>query len=98
MTDTSAFAALSHAIAATARTGAAAVAGLEWGGHHHISGLLWRPGVRPGSGRSLPANHDIHASQLRGKVGVSQQRPNHGRFQLPQCALIDRDAGSARQS
>jgi S1-C subfamily serine protease len=54
MTEHNAFAALSAAIAATARAGAAAVAGLEWGGHHHISGVLWRPGVLVTSEQSLP--------------------------------------------
>jgi S1-C subfamily serine protease len=54
MTDSTAFVTLSHAIAATARQGAPAVAGLEWGGRHHISGVLWRPGVLVTSEQSLP--------------------------------------------
>ncbi len=70
MTDTSAFAALSHAIAATARTGAASVAGLEWGGHHHISGLLWRPGVLVTSEQSLPES-DGYTAILPGGARVA---------------------------
>jgi len=54
MTDTAAFSAVSAAIAATARAAGASVAGLEWGGHHHISGVLWRPGVLVTSEQSLP--------------------------------------------
>jgi len=54
MTDTTAFVVLSQSVAATARNGAGSVAGLEWGGHHHISALLWRPGVLVTSEQSLP--------------------------------------------
>jgi S1-C subfamily serine protease len=61
MTDTSAFSALSHAIAAAARLGAAGVAGLEWGGRHHISGILWRPGVLVTSEQSLPESDGFTA-------------------------------------
>jgi S1-C subfamily serine protease len=51
MTD---FATLSASIAETARAGAGAVAALDWGGRHHISGVLWRPGVLVTSAQSLP--------------------------------------------
>ena len=51
MTD---FATLSQSIAETARGAAGAVAALEWGGRHHISAVLWRPGVLGTSEQSLP--------------------------------------------
>jgi S1-C subfamily serine protease len=54
MTDTAAFSALSHAIEATARHAAPLAAGLEWGGRHHLSALLWRNGVLVTSEQSLP--------------------------------------------
>ena len=54
MTETPPFLALSQAIEATARQGAPLVAGLEWCGRHHISGILWRDGVLVTSHQSLP--------------------------------------------
>lgn len=54
MTNPTAFAALSQAIEATAREAAPRVAGLEWSGRHHISGILWQPGVLVTSEQSLP--------------------------------------------
>jgi S1-C subfamily serine protease len=51
MTD---FATLSKSIAETARGAAGAVAALEWGGRHHISAVLWRPGALVTSAQSLP--------------------------------------------
>ena len=69
MTDSNAFAALSRAIAATARGAAPAVAGLEWGGHHHISGVLWRSGVLVTSEQSLP-DSDGYTAILPGGARV----------------------------
>lgn len=54
MTDTAAFSAVSRAVAAVASSAAPAVAGVEWGGRHHISGVLWRAGVLVTSEQSLP--------------------------------------------
>lgn len=54
MTDTAPFAALSLATEAAARQAAPLVAGLEWCGRHHISGVLWRSGVLVTSEQSLP--------------------------------------------
>jgi S1-C subfamily serine protease len=54
MTDTGTFSALSHAIEAAARQAAPLVVGLEWGGRHHLSGILWRDGVVVTSDQSLP--------------------------------------------
>jgi S1-C subfamily serine protease len=54
MTEATAFAALSQTVASTARHGAPLVAGLDWGGRHHISGVLWRQGVLVTSDQSLP--------------------------------------------
>lgn len=54
MTEIAGFAALSQSIVATARRGAPLVAGLDWGGRHHISALLWRQGVLVTSEQSLP--------------------------------------------
>ncbi len=48
------FAALSDAIATTAAGGAPLVAGLEWGGRHHISALIWGGEVLVTSAQSLP--------------------------------------------
>jgi S1-C subfamily serine protease len=70
MTDINAFAALSQAIAATARGGAPAVAGLEWGGHHHISGVIWRSGVLVTSEQSLPES-DGYTAILPGGARVA---------------------------
>jgi S1-C subfamily serine protease len=58
MTD---FAALSQSIAETARAAAGAVAAIEWGGRHHISGVLWRPGVLVTSEQSLPESDGFTA-------------------------------------
>ncbi len=54
MPENNPFAALSDAVEAAARRAAPLVAGLEWGGRHHISGTLWRPGVLVTSEQSLP--------------------------------------------
>lgn len=54
MTDISPFPALSRSIAESARTAAPAVAGIEWGGRHHISAVLFRQGVLVTSEQSLP--------------------------------------------
>lgn len=54
MTQTSPFAALSDAIAAAAAGGAPLVAGLEWGGRHHISALRWDGEALVTSAQSLP--------------------------------------------
>ncbi len=54
MTDSTPFAALSQALEANALLGAPMVVGLDWGGHHHISGVLWRQGVLVTSEQSLP--------------------------------------------
>ena len=70
MTDTTAFAALSRAVAATARGAAASVAGLEWGGHHHVSAVLWRPGVLVTSEQSLP-DSDAYTAILPGGARVA---------------------------
>jgi len=69
MTELSAFTSLSRAVAATAQLGAGSVAGLEWGGHHHISGLLWRPGVLVTSEQSLP-DSDGYTAILPGGARV----------------------------
>ncbi len=55
MTDTP-FAALSQSIEATARAGAPLVVGVDWGGRHHISGVLLRRGVVVTSEQSLPSS------------------------------------------
>ena len=70
MTDTTAFAALSRAVAATARGAAASVSGLEWGGHHHVSAVLWRPGVLVTSEQSLP-DSDAYTAILPGGARVA---------------------------
>ena len=70
MTDTTAFAALSRAVAATARGAAASVAGLEWGGHHHVSAVLWRHGVLVTSEQSLP-DSDAYTAILPGGARVA---------------------------
>lgn len=54
MTQTSIFAELSRALAANAQRGAAMVAGVDWGGRHHISALLWQDGILVSSEQSLP--------------------------------------------
>jgi S1-C subfamily serine protease len=54
MTDLSALAALSHAIAATVRQAAPLVAAIGWGGRQHVSGVLWRAGALVTSEQSLP--------------------------------------------
>ena len=54
MTDFAALTALSHAVEAAARAAAPLVAGLDWGGRHHSSGVLWRSGVLVTSAQSLP--------------------------------------------
>lgn len=54
MIDTAPFAALSQAIEAAARQATPLVAGLDWCGRHHLSGILWRSGVLVTSEQSLP--------------------------------------------
>ncbi len=54
MTDTAPFLALSQSIEAAARQAAPLVAGIDWCGRHHISGVLWRDGVLVTSEQSLP--------------------------------------------
>ena len=54
MTDSAPFLALSQSIEATARQAAPLVAGIEWCGHHRISGMHWRDGVLVTSEQSLP--------------------------------------------
>jgi S1-C subfamily serine protease len=48
------FAALSDALETCARTAAPAVAGIDWGSHHTLSGILWADGVLVTSEQSLP--------------------------------------------
>ncbi len=62
MTDTAAFSALSSAVAAVARSAAPAVAGVEWGGHKHISGVLWRADLLVTSEQSLPDSNSYTAT------------------------------------
>lgn len=54
MTDLNAFAALSSAITAAARSAAPLVASVEWGGRGAVSAVLWRDGVLVTSEQSLP--------------------------------------------
>lgn len=54
MTGHSVLAQLSAALESNAQRGASLVAGLDWGGQHHISGVLWRHGVLVTSEQSLP--------------------------------------------
>jgi len=61
MTASTSFAALSTAIEAAARAASPFVAGLDWGGRHHISAVLWRPGVLVTSEQSLPDADGITA-------------------------------------
>jgi S1-C subfamily serine protease len=70
MTDTSAFAALSQAIEAAARHAAPLVAGLDWCGRHHISGILWRSGVLVTSEQSLP-EAEAYSAVLPGGARVA---------------------------
>jgi S1-C subfamily serine protease len=48
------FAAFSDALEARARAALPAVAGLDWGSHHTLSGILWGDGVLVTSEQSLP--------------------------------------------
>jgi S1-C subfamily serine protease len=100
MTDITSFAALSRAIAATARQGAAAVAGLEWGGHHHISGVLWRPGVLVTSEQSLPESDGYTAilpGGARAVATLAGRDPTTNvavlRLEAPAPALTAAEAG-----
>jgi len=54
MPETTAFAEFSLAVESTARHAAPLVVGLDWCGRHHISGILWRPGLIVTSEQSLP--------------------------------------------
>lgn len=91
MADTTAFSALSGAIAATARQGAAAVAGLEWGGRHHISGVLWRPGVLVTSEQSLPESDGYTAILPGGGRAVASLA---GRDPTTNVAVLKLEAGA----
>ncbi len=70
MTDTAAFSAISRAVAAVARSAAPVVAGVEWGGRHHISGVLWQAGVLVTSEQSLP-DADAYSAVLPGGARVA---------------------------
>lgn len=51
---TASFSDLSRAVEAAARAGAPHVAGIEWGGRHHITAVPWGAGVLVTSEQSLP--------------------------------------------
>jgi S1-C subfamily serine protease len=54
MTHSDPLATLSESLEARVAAGAAAVAGVEWSGHRHISAIAWRSGVLVTSEQSLP--------------------------------------------
>jgi S1-C subfamily serine protease len=70
MTDTAAFAGLSRAVVALAAAAAPLVAGVDWGGRHHISGVLWRAGILVTSEQSLP-DADAYSAVLPGGARVA---------------------------
>jgi S1-C subfamily serine protease len=70
MTDISILATLSSALQANARHAAPLVAGLDWGGRHHISAVLWRDGVLVTSEQSLP-EADGYTAVLPGGTRVA---------------------------
>ncbi len=69
MTESSMFAALSAALEQQVRQCAPLVAGLDWGGRHHISGLLWRQDVLVTSEQSLP-DAEAYTATLPGGARV----------------------------
>lgn len=70
MTDTAAFSAISRAVAAVARSAAPIVVGVEWGGRHHISGILWQAGILVTSEQSLP-EAEAYSAVLPGGARVA---------------------------
>ena len=70
MTDSTALADLSQAVEAAARRAAPLVAGLDWCGHHHVSGILWRPGLLVTSEQSLP-DSECYGATLPGGARVA---------------------------
>jgi S1-C subfamily serine protease len=70
MTEFAAFSALSRAVASVARAAAPCVLGVEWGGRHHISGVLWRAGILVTSEQSLP-DADAFSAVLPGGARVA---------------------------
>ncbi len=70
MTDTAAFLALSQSIEAAVRQAAPLVAGIDWGGRQHISGVLWRRGVLVTSEQSLP-DAEAYTAVLPGGARVA---------------------------
>lgn len=70
MTAPSIFAALSEALERNVRQGAPLAAGIDWGGRHHISGVLWKPGVLVTSEQSLP-DAEGYTAVLPGGARVS---------------------------
>lgn len=70
MTDSTALADLSQAVETAARHAAPLVAGLDWCGRHHVSGILWRPGLLVTSEQSLPES-ECYAAVLPGGARVA---------------------------
>jgi S1-C subfamily serine protease len=70
MTDLAPLAALSRAATAAARGAAPSVAGVDWGGRHHISGIVWQSGVLVTSEQSLP-DADSYSAIVRGGARVA---------------------------
>lgn len=70
MHDPTIFQALSAALAANAGAGAGLVAGLDWGGRHSISGILWGKGVLVTSEQSLP-DAEAYTAVLPGGARVA---------------------------
>ncbi len=69
MPHANAFAALSHATEAAARAAAPLVAGIDWSGRHHVSGVLWQKGVLVTSEQSLP-DAETYTAVLPGGLRV----------------------------
>ena len=69
MTDATIFSALSAALQQNVSRAAPLVAGVGWGGRHHISGILWREGVVATSEQSLP-DADEYTAILPGGARV----------------------------
>lgn len=91
MTDTNPFAALSDALEAQVRTGASAIAGLEWHGQHQLSAIVWRPGLLVTSEQSLP-RADRYDAVLAGGTRVAATLA--GRDPTTNVALLRIEGGA----
>ncbi len=92
MTENDPLAALSDALQARVAAGAAAALALDWGGHRHISAILWRAGVLVTSEQSLP-RANAYTATLHGGARIGARLA--GRDPTTNVAVLKLDAEMA---